>query len=76
MSKCETCKQTREEIVHNILSKFAKKKGLVKYEYSDGFYVFGNPNSREMADKKHEEWLKRNAKAQLFAEENNFEKYE
>lgn len=51
MSKCETCKQTREEIVHNILSKFAKKKGLVKYEYSDGFYVFGNPNSQEMANK-------------------------
>ena len=49
--------EKREQIVHNILSKFAKTKGLVKYEYRDGFYVFGNPDSQELADKKHEEWL-------------------
>lgn len=48
----------KERIVHNILSEYAKDKGLVKYEYSDGFYCFGNPDSQELADKKHEEWLK------------------
>ena len=51
--------EKREQIVHNILSQYAKKKGLVKYEYPDGFYVFGNPNSQEIADKKHKEWLER-----------------
>jgi prophage tail gpP-like protein len=56
----------REQIVHNILSKYAKKKGLVKYEYSDGFYVFGNPDSQELADKKHEEWLERQRKAKPY----------
>ena len=55
--------ENRERIVHNILSKYAKKKGLVKYEYPDGFYCFGNPNSQELADKKHEEWLERQRKA-------------
>ena len=55
--------ESREKIVHNILSKYAKKKGLVKYEYPDGFYCFGNPNSQELADKKHEEWLERQRKA-------------
>ena len=61
----------REKIVHNILSKFAKKKGFVKYEYPDGFYVFGN--SQELADKKHEEWLERNRKVQPYVGES--EKY-
>ena len=55
--------ENRERIVHNILSKYAKKKGLIKYEYPDGFYCFGNPNSQELADKKHEEWLERQRKA-------------
>lgn len=55
-------RETREAIVHNILSKLAKKKGLVKYEYPDGFYVFGNPDCQELADKKHEEWLIKNRK--------------
>lgn len=50
---------TKEDIVHNILSRFAKKKELVKYEYSDGFYCFGNPDSQELADRKHEEWMKK-----------------
>ena len=54
--------EKKEIIVHNILSKLAKKKGLVKYEYPDGFYVFGNPNSQEFADKKHEEWLMKKAR--------------
>jgi len=49
----------REQIVHNILSKYAKKKGLVKYEYPDGFYCFCSPNHQELADKKHEEWMKK-----------------
>lgn len=49
--------EKRERIVHNILSEYAKDKGLVKYEYPDGFYVFGNPDCQELADKKHEEWL-------------------
>jgi prophage tail gpP-like protein len=48
-----------EQITHNILSKYAKNNGLVKYEYPDGFYVFGKPDSQELADKKHEEWLER-----------------
>jgi prophage tail gpP-like protein len=61
--------EKREIIVHNILSKLAKKKGLVKYEYPDGFYVFGNPNSQEFADKKHEEWLNRNRRAQPYVDE-------
>lgn len=52
--------EEREKIVHNILIDFAKDNGLVKYEYSDGYYCFGNPNSQELADKKHEEWLKAN----------------
>ena len=51
--------EKREKIVHNILSKYAKDNGLVKYEYADGFYVFGNPDSQEFADKKHEEWLEK-----------------
>lgn len=49
--------EKRERIVHNILREYAKDNGLVKYEYPDGFYVFGNPDSQELADKKHEEWL-------------------
>ncbi len=61
--------EKREIIVHNILSKLAKKKGLVKYEYPDGFYMFGNPNNQEFADKKHGEWLERNRKAQLYVDE-------
>lgn len=48
----------KEKLVYSILSKYAKKKGLVKYVYPDGFYVFGNPDSQELADKKHKEWLK------------------
>jgi prophage tail gpP-like protein len=48
---------TKEKLVYGILSKYAKKKGLVKYAYPDGFYVFGNPDSQELADKKHKEWL-------------------
>lgn len=79
--------EKREQIVHNILSKYAKKKGLIKYEYPDGFYVFGNPDSQEFADKKHEEWMKdkwlenayENCKDDLFqqylAEVAQFEKY-
>ena len=47
----------REKIVYNILKEYAKDNGLIEYNYPDGFYVFGNPDSREMADKKHEEWL-------------------
>ena len=65
--------EKRERIVHNILSKFAKKKGLVKYEYPDGFYCFGNPDSQELADKKHEEWLEKNRRAQPYVDEH--EKY-
>lgn len=61
--------EKKEDIVHNILSKFAKKKGLVKYEYPDGFYYFGNPDCQELADKKHEEWLERNRKAQPYVDE-------
>lgn len=49
--------EKRERIVYNILSKYAKDNGLVEYKYPDGFYVFGNPDSQELADKKHEEWL-------------------
>lgn len=55
-------KQIKEKLVHNILSKYAKEKGLVKYEYPDGFYCFGNPDCRDLADKKHEEWLEKNNK--------------
>lgn len=54
--------ESREKIVHNILSEYAKKKGLIKYEYPDGFYCFGNSDSQELADKKHEEWLMKQAK--------------
>ena len=42
----------KEKLAYSILSKYAKKKGLVKYVYPDGFYVFGNPDSQELADKK------------------------
>lgn len=49
--------ENREKIVHNILSEYAKDNGLVEYKYPDGFYVFGNPDSQELADKKHDEWL-------------------
>ena len=49
--------KVREKIVYNMLKEYAKNNGLIEYNYSDGFYVFGNPDSREMADKKHEEWL-------------------
>jgi hypothetical protein len=49
--------EKRELIVHNILREYAEDNGLVKYEYHDGFYVFGNPDCQELADKKHEEWL-------------------
>lgn len=49
--------EKREQIVYNILSKVAKKKGLVKYEYPDGYYWFGQPNHQNLADKNHEEWL-------------------
>ena len=54
--------EKRERIVHNILSKYAKDNGLVKYEYPDGFYVFGNLDCQELADKKHEEWLMKKAR--------------
>ena len=55
--------KVREKIVHNILKEYAQDKGLVEYKYPDGFYCFGNPSSREMSDKKHEEWLaKQNSK--------------
>ena len=47
----------KERTVYNILKKYAKDNGLVEYNYPDGFYVFGNPDSQEMADKKHKEWL-------------------
>lgn len=49
--------KVREKIVYNMLKEYAKNNGLIEYNYPDGFYVFGNPDSREMADKKHEEWL-------------------
>lgn len=52
--------KTKEKLVHSILSRYAKKKGVVKYEYPDGFYVFGEPNAQNLADVKHEEWLKKN----------------
>ena len=55
-------KQIKEKLIHSILSKYAKEKGLVKYEYPDGFYCFGNPDCRDLADKKHEEWLEKNNK--------------
>ena len=55
-------KQIKEKLVHSILSKYAKEKGLAKYEYPDGFYCFGNPDSRDLVDKKHEEWLEKNNK--------------
>lgn len=61
--------EKREQIIHNILSKYAKNKGLVKYEYLDGFYMFGNPDCQEFADKKHEEWLKRKKKSQPYIDE-------
>ena len=51
--------EKRERIVHNILSEYAKDKGLIKYEYPDGFYCFGNPDCQELADKKHEEWIEK-----------------
>lgn len=54
--------EERERIVHNILSEYAKDNGFVKYEYPDGFYVFGNPDCQELADKKHEEWLMKKQK--------------
>lgn len=36
-------KKTREQIVHNILARFAQKKGLVKYEYPDVFMCLEIP---------------------------------
>ena len=54
--------EKKERIVNNILSKYAKDNGLIKYEYPDGFYVFGNPNSPDLANKKHEEWLTKKAR--------------
>ena len=54
--------EKRQRMVYNILSKFAKDNVLVKYEYPDGFYCFGNPDSQELADKKHEEWLMKKAR--------------
>lgn len=65
----EIDKETREKIVHNILAKYANKKGLVKYEYPDGFYVFGNPDCQELADKKHEEYLERQRKVKPYIDE-------
>lgn len=62
--------KAREKIVYNILKKYAKNKGLVEYNYPDGFYVFGNPNSREMADKKHEEWLTKQKTLNVYNDEN------
>ena len=47
--------QMREKITHNILTKFAKKKGLSKFTFDDGFYVFAD--TQENADKKHNEWI-------------------
>lgn len=61
--------ENREQIVHNILNKFAKKKGLVKYEYPDGFYCFCSPNHQELADKKHEEWLEKQRKVKPYIDE-------
>ena len=55
----EKLEEARERIVHNILRDYAKDNGLVKYEYPDGFYCFGNPDSQELADKKHEEWIEK-----------------
>lgn len=49
--------KVREKIVYNMLKKYAKDNGLVEYNYPDGFYCFGNPDSQETADKKHEEWM-------------------
>ena len=54
--------EAREKIVHNILSEYAKDNGLIEYKYPDGFYVFGNPDSQDLADKKHEEWLEKQGK--------------
>lgn len=61
--------ESKGQIIRNILEKYANKKGLVKYEYPDGFYVFGNPESQELADKKHEEWLEKNKKAMPYIDE-------
>lgn len=70
-------KKTREQIVHNILAKYAQRKGLVKYEYPDGFYVFGNPNSQDVADKKHNEWVERIKKSSSYIEREEYtNKYE
>lgn len=49
--------KVREKIVYNILKEYAQDNGLVEYKYPDGFYCFGNPDSQEISDKKHEEWL-------------------
>ena len=57
-----TQEEKRERIAYNILSQYAKYKGLVEYNYPDGFYVFGNPDCQELADKKHQEWLIKNQK--------------
>lgn len=51
--------KTKEKIVYNILKEYAKDNGLMEYRYPDGFYVFGNLDNQEMADKKHDEWLTR-----------------
>ena len=61
--------EKREQIVDNILNKLAKKKGLVKYEYPDGFYCLCSPNHQELADKKHTEWLERQRKAKPYIDE-------
>lgn len=61
--------EKREQIVHNILNKLAKKKGLIKYEYPDGFYCFGNPDYQELADKKHEEWIEKQRKVKPYIDE-------
>lgn len=63
--------ETKEKIVYNILKKYAKNNGLVEYRYPDGFYCFGNADSQEMADKKHEEWLEKQKTLNVYDDETN-----
>lgn len=49
--ECKTSTVTSANIKDN-------NNGLVKHEYPDGFYCFGN---QELADKKHKEWLMKKA---------------
>lgn len=63
--------EAKEKIVYNILKEYAKNNGLREYRYPDGFYVFGNPDNREMADKKHDEWLTKQKTLNVHSDENN-----